>query len=368
MPYLSSGFSILGVPLPEKDLIPDFSALADERLRALTLREQELDQTLIERDSARAILKTAMQFANIAIWELNMDTDELKWEGDFATVWGEDANEALTTGQEAFARITEDDRFIIQDIIAESIEHDIPFTHQFKINHPDGTVRWLVGKGNHQKVGSNMILTGINYDITAIKERERNSELLTRELHHRMRNLFATMRAIISLTKNSATSIDDYIERIEARMRALDRAQNVLLNANFMTGSLHALMAEMTSAFPRISWRGPDMPLPENALVSLALVFNELATNAVKYGALSSKVGIVRIVWELSENTEPGNSPEMTITWRESGGPEVVTVPERHGFGSQLMKRSVQDNLKGSIKFDWNNSGLQCTISMPGFV
>jgi two-component sensor histidine kinase len=349
-------------------MISNFSDLADERLKTLNLREQELSQTLIERDSARAMLKTAMQFANIAIWELNMDTDELKWEGDFASVWGEDALEVLTTGQEAFARITEDDRFITQDIIVESIEQEVPFTHQFKINHPDGTTRWLVGRGNHQMVGSEMILTGISYDITPLKERERNSELLTRELHHRMRNLFATMRAIISLTKSSATSIDDYIERIEARMRALDRAQNVLLNANFMTGSLHALMGEMTSAFPRISWHGPDMPLPENALVSLALVFNELATNAVKYGALSNKSGCVTVKWTVSETAEPGRSPMMTIIWHEKGGPSIGAPPERLGFGSQLIKRSVQDNLKGSIEFSWNDTGLLSTIIMPGYL
>ncbi len=353
--------------LPNKDMHPNIDTIAEERLRALSERDSELIQTVLERDNARAMLKTAMQFANIAIWELNMETDELKWEGDFTSVWGDDALEALTTGQEAFARITDDDRLIIQDIITESIEQDIPFTHQFKINHPDGTVRWLAGRGNHQMVGSQMILTGINYDITAAKERERNSDLLTRELHHRMRNLFATMRAIISLTKNSATSIDDYIERIEARMRALDRAQNVLLNANFMTGSLHALMGEMTSAFPRISWRGCDMPLPENALVSLALVFNELATNAVKYGALSTKTGYVSVSWTVTERVDNDDQALMTIIWQEIGGPKIASSPERLGFGSQLINRSIRDNLKGSIDFAWQDTGLKCTMKMPGY-
>src|SRR3546814_15180570 len=75
------------------------------------------------------------------------------------------------------------------------------------------------------------------------------------------------------------------------------RAQNVLLGANFMTGSMHALMREVEAAFPRVRWSGPDLLLPENALVAMALLFNELATNAAKHGALSAEVGEVEVYW-----------------------------------------------------------------------
>src|SRR3546814_11414301 len=92
-----------------------------------------------------------------------------------------------------------------------------------------------------------------------------------RELHHRMRNLFATVGAIISLTRHSARDVDDYVERISSRLDALNRAQNVLLGANFLTGSMHALMREVEAAFPRLRWSGPDLLLPENALVAMAL-------------------------------------------------------------------------------------------------
>src|SRR3546814_7524314 len=109
-----------------------------------------------------------------------------------------------------------------------------------------------------------------------------------RELHHRMRTLFATVSAIISLTRHSAGDVEDYVERINSRLDALNRAQNVLLGANFMTGSMHALMREVEAGFPRVRWAGPDLVLPENALVAMALLFNELATNAVKHGALSN--------------------------------------------------------------------------------
>src|SRR3546814_11996335 len=107
-----------------------------------------------------------------------------------------------------------------------------------------------------------------------------------RELHHRMRNLFATVGAIISLTRHSARDVDDYVERISSRLDALNRAQNVLLGANFMTGSMHALMREVAAAFPRIRWSGPVFLLPGTRLVGMVLFFTELATNSLMHGAI----------------------------------------------------------------------------------
>src|SRR3546814_6311638 len=103
-----------------------------------------------------------------------------------------------------------------------------------------------------------------------------------RELHHRMRNLFATVGANSSLTRHSAESVDDYVERVSNRLDALNRAQNVLLGANFLTGSMHALMREVEAAFPRLHWSGPDLLLPENALVAMALLRSEEHTSELQ--------------------------------------------------------------------------------------
>jgi PAS domain S-box-containing protein len=324
----------------------------------------DLTRTLRERDAAREMLKTAMAFAHVAIWELDIGSDELRWEGDYETVWGKDSLSALKTGEQAFARIIDADRERVQLKIAQSIENSEPFTDNFRIDHPDGTVHWLAGRGNHKLVKGRTIMTGINYDITELKHREHMAELLTRELHHRIRNLFATVRAIISLTKNSANSVDDYVERIDTRLRALDRAQTVLLDANFLTGSLHALMREMTSAYPRISYHGDDIQLPENALVALALVFNEMATNAAKYGSLSARQGYVTVSWQMQDATDPDS--KIVLDWREIGGPVVTGAPDKLGFGSQLIQRSVTDNLKGTLSQTWSDEGMAFTLTMPG--
>ncbi len=325
---------------------------------------RDLSRTQKERDLARELLKTAMAFANVAIWELDIENDALLWEGDYAGVWGDDALTALTTGQLAYARITDEDREMVQLKFHESIKQDYPFREDFRINHPDGTVHWLAGRGNHKIVDGRIILTGVNFDITELKNREHMANLLTRELHHRMRNLFATIRAILSLSKNSAKSVNDYVERVDARLSALNRAQTVLLNSNFLTGSMHALMQEISAAFPRIRWHGPDVKLPENELVAFALVFNELATNTSKHGALSVRTGFVMIDWSIAG--EPDIRSNMVIEWREFGGPTILKMPHNLGFGSQLIQRSVQDNLKGLMTANWSPSGLHYSISIPG--
>src|SRR3546814_296312 len=162
---------------------------------------------------------------------------------------------------------------------------------EYRIDPHERGVRWIAGRGDWDVRSNDATLTGICIDITEQKSRQENANLLMRELHHRMRNLFATVSAIISLTRHAARDVDDYVERISSRLDALNRAQNVLLGANFMTGSMHALMREVEAAFPRIRWSGPDLLLPENALVAMALFFNELATNAAKPGADRKRVG-----------------------------------------------------------------------------
>ena len=175
--------------------------------------------------------------------------------------------------------------------------------------------------------------------------------------------MFATVSAIISLTRHAAHDVDDYVERISSRLDALNRAQNVLLGANFMTGSMHALMREVEASFPRIRWSGPDLLLPENALVAMALLFNELATNAVKHGALTGADGRVDVRW--TQEGEGVDGRMFRLTWSESGGDRKVIEPGRTSFGTLLMERSVKNNLGGTIERHWNAGGLVVAITLP---
>ncbi|AJA10165.1 signal transduction histidine kinase [Sphingopyxis fribergensis] len=333
-----------------------------EDFAAIIMAEADLRRIGAERDEARRTLERALDFSAIAAWRYDSRTSALQWRGAAAELWGSDFETALTNSDAVFARIHPDDLAMVREALAESVASAAPYAVEHRVQHPERGVRWLANRGDWDMHADEAVLTGVSIDITEQKSRQENANLLMRELHHRMRNLFATVSAIISLTRHAARDVDDYVERISSRLDALNRAQNVLLGANFMTGSMHALMREVEAAFPRIRWSGPDLLLPENALVAMALVFNELATNAVKHGALAEAGGRVEVDW--SQDPE-GSEPRMFhLTWTEKGG-GLIGPPERTSFGTLLMERSVRNNLGGTIERHWEPTGLVCEIALP---
>jgi len=334
-----------------------------EDFAAIIMAEAELRRTAAERDEVRRMLERALDFSTTAIWQLDARTDALRWQGATAELWGADFETALNTGEGFFNRVHPDDRDGVRAVLDDAIAGGTPYAKEYRIVHPERGVRWISARGDWDVEVDDVKLTGISIDITEQKSRQENTNLLMRELHHRMRNLFATVSAIISLTRHAATGVDDYVERITSRLDALNRAQNVLLGANFMTGSMHALMREVQAAFPRIRWSGPDLLLPENALVAMALVFNELATNAVKHGALSVADGRVDVNW--SQDPDDDADRRFHLTWSESGGTGEVVAPDRTSFGTLLMERSVRNNLGGTIDRRWEAGGLVVKIALP---
>ncbi|NRD88836.1 hypothetical protein C8024_04240 [Sphingopyxis sp. BSNA05] len=234
---------------------------------------------------------------------------------------------------------------------------------RFRIILPSGEIRWVEGYGDYLEANGRPTLTGVNKDVTHSVDQQEQLRLHTRELHHRLRNLFATLQSIMMLTKNSATSIDDYIERIKNRLSALNRAQQILLDTNFVTGSFAALVRDLCKTYPRVRWFGPDIILEENAMVSISLVLNELATNAAKYGALTADTGLVKIKWTILPDDDGQDIVELR--WSESGGPKSQPPPSLSGFGSSLIDHSITRNLRGEIDRDWTPDGLICTIRFP---
>lgn len=334
-----------------------------EDFAAIIMGEADLRRAVVERDDARLMLERALDFSGIATWQLDTRTDGLRWRGAVAELWGADYATALTTAEQAFERIYADDHVLVRSVLQESLTNGTPYSVEHRITHPEKGVRWLGIRGDWDVRADDAMLTGICIDITEQKSRQENTVLLMRELHHRMRNLFATVSAIISLTRHAAHDVDDYVERINSRLDALNRAQNVLLGSNFMTGSMYALMREVEAAFPRIRWSGPDLLLPENALVAMALVFNELATNAAKHGALSTAGGRVEIDW--MQDDEGSDERQFRMTWTEKDGRGDVVAPQQTSFGTLLMERSVRNNLGGTIERHWEPDGLVVEITLP---
>jgi len=330
-----------------------------ELSREIRLREQAQKNAAI----ARSNLDLTLALSDIASFRIDLETGLIEWGGAYMKIWGEDAGESVAEVESALGRVHSEDRDSVRVAMSAAAGEGEKFEARFRIVLPSGEVRWLEGYGDYLEANGRPTLTGINKDITNSVDQQEQLKLHTRELHHRLRNLFATLQSIMTLTKNSATSIDDYIERIHNRLSALNRAQQILLDTNFVTGSFAALVKDLCKTYPKVRWSGPDIILAENAMVSISLVLNELATNAAKYGALTSDKGLVKIKWTIVAVEE---GPDMVkLTWSESGGTKSVSAPSLSGFGSSLIDHSITRNLRGEIDRDWAADGLQCTITFP---
>ncbi|WP_373491017.1 sensor histidine kinase [Parasphingorhabdus sp.] len=329
-----------------------------ELSREIDLRKQAQKNAAIHRSN----LDLTLALSDIASFRIDLDTNLIEWGGAYMKIWGEDAGEAVAEVETAFERVHPDDRETVRVAMDEAKHSGEKYEARFRIVLPSGEIRWLEGYGEYLEANGCPTLTGINKDITHSVAQQEQLKLHTRELHHRLRNLFATLQSIMMLTKNSATSIDDYIERITNRLSALNRAQQILLDTNFVTGSFAALIKDLSKAYPRVRWSGQDFILAENAMVSVSLILNELATNAAKYGALTADKGLVTIEWLVRE--EEGRDM-VELRWRESGGPKSKAAPTQSGFGSSLIDHSITHNLQGTIDRDWAEDGLTCTIIFP---
>jgi two-component sensor histidine kinase len=202
-------------------------------------------------------------------------------------------------------------------------------------------------------------------DIAERKRAEQHRKLLIQELNHRLKNTLATVRALADQSLRGTDSIEIAHERFEARLFALSRVHEVLAREQWSVADLGEIVGNAMAPFagsgkPRFRARGPSLRLRPEAALALSMALHELATNAVKYGALSEPDGRVTLSWSVSG----GSWPQAHLRWRERGGPPV-RAPSRRGFGSRLLERGLKHDLAAKVKLDFEPGGLVCCIDAP---
>lgn len=194
-------------------------------------------------------------------------------------------------------------------------------------------------------------------DITERRRHEEARAMLLGEMKHRIKNNLATIQAFATMTLRSATEEDR--RAFLSRLHALSDAHDLITLQHWDRASMRDIVSSAIRPFQghgRISCSGPDVAVSADKVQLLALAFHELATNAVKYGALSNEAGRVEISWLAQDGV-------LTCRWRESGGPRVEP-PKRKGFGSHLVARLFGGE-QGGADFEFEPSGLICTITFP---
>ena len=210
------------------------------------------------------------------------------------------------------------------------------------------------------KTGKVSLLISTVRDLTAeVKERQISEAraLLMREVDHRARNALTVVQSIVRLTE--AVDLPAFKQVVLGRVEALARAQTSLARRKWEGAFLKDVVeAELAAlAFPgACELAGPSTLLPPEQVQSMSMVLHELATNAVKYGALSMPDGLVRVDWRQDGPTG------LVLNWAESGGPSVKGPPEGAGFGSRLIGR-LAHQLGGQVRYDWRRGGLHVELT-----
>ena len=240
-------------------------------------------------------------------------------------------------------------------------------------DEPLGTL-WTVSKeeghfnaGHREAMNELAAFAGIALKMAMEQKKLRNAleeqETLTREMGHRVKNLFSIADALIHMGARRGGTAEDFATRISGRLHALSTAHG-LVNAVFDGGGRQRtdfdhLLRTVLSPYDRNNFviEGSPLPIGPRATNIIALVLHELATNAAKYGSLCSDNGRISVTWTT-------NGDRLRLDWQEIGGPPVTSVPSQPGFGSILAERSIH-SLAGNISYHWEREGLLVTIEAP---
>ncbi|HTO63408.1 MAG TPA: PAS domain S-box protein [Bradyrhizobium sp.] len=196
-------------------------------------------------------------------------------------------------------------------------------------------------------------------DISEQKRNQEHIRVLAREAEHRSKNVLANVAAIVNLSRSDTS--EGLKEAINGRIRALSNVHSLFVETRWNGAELSAIARQELAPYlgeddGRVRIEGREALLEPGAAQALAVVLHELATNATKYGALSDATGAIALTWSRDENGK------LLLRWTESGGPHVQE-PERQGFGSRLIERTI-GQLGGMTRFDWRPEGLVCEITL----
>ena len=205
-------------------------------------------------------------------------------------------------------------------------------------------------------------------DLTRHKEDEAQSKMLIDELNHRVKNTLSTVQSIVWQTLRTPSDPMVMRESIESRLFALSRSHDLLTREKWESAGLLDIVHDALEPFgvsggraDRIAVTGKNIRFPPKSALALGIAFNELATNAVKYGALSNAAGSILIEWTM-ETTPAGQ--RLLLNWKEKDGPPV-TPPAHKGFGSRVIERGLAHELEGITHLDYRPDGLVCTMDIP---
>ena len=310
----------------------------------------------VEVERQAEFLRLAQEAGGFGTFEWQVESGEIAASPAFERLYGIPEGQRLTHVGQILQHIHPDDATKVATSRLEDLEEALrPMEYRVLVH---GEIRWLSRQGVvlRDPQGKPNRVLGASQDITDRKRWEEQLETLAQESTHRVKNVLALAQAIVSQTLKRAGSLEEAQRAVTDRIAALASSQTALVDGSATELDLHKLAQQVThlhGSDGRIAMAGPPVRLDARTALGVGLLLHELATNAVKDGALSVDGGAVELHWQTEDDA-------VDLLWAEKGGPPV-SVPESTGFGMRLIERSLSHDRHNRVEVEFAPDGLRCT-------
>jgi PAS domain S-box-containing protein len=363
--YAAGAVDYLPVPVTPEILRAKVGVFAElyRKTQELELLNNELERRVEERT---AELRLASDAAGFGTYAYNIATGRMHCSPRLKSLLGTDVEGDLSL-EKFLSLIHPDDRSAVRQCMS-SIPEKGASTHEveFRAIRAAGGVRWLLDRGrcfsNSDKSEQPLRVMGTILEITERKLAEEHQQLLLAELDHRVKNILANVTAMVHLSSARADSVKAFVSTLDGRIMALSNAHGLLSRRNWVAAELSTLVTTALEPFrsgreSNLKVDGPPVQVGAKVAQSLAMILHELATNAVKYGALSVPEGTVAVSWSRLADGK------LRFGWRERGGPTVLE-PEKDGFGLTVL-RTVGAEIGAQLEFAFQPEGIKYVLVGP---
>jgi PAS domain S-box-containing protein len=344
-----------------------------ESKRALERKTEELTEANRRLRESEALYSTALAAGRMGTWETDLVTRTRLWTKEGMALFGlklaDGRGRVGGEDDEYRSALHPDDRHLMQEFHELANRQD-SFTSEYRVVRPDGTMLWLRGRGQvtaRAPDGKAERMVSIVTDVTERKATEDHIQFLMHEISHRSKNLLMVIQSIARRTARTAGTMEEFENRFERRLQGLAASHDVLVRENWHGAPLANLVRQQLVPFAeiqssRFEVAGPEVVITAEAAQAIGLAIHELATNAIKYGALSESGGKVSVSWTFDGNA--GAPGPLLLNWIERGGPPV-SPPLRKGFGHVVIGEMVERSLGGKVAMEFASDGLQWRVSIP---
>jgi PAS domain S-box-containing protein len=355
-----------GLPMADRVLAARFGILADALcayvLAALFAERRQHAAALADSETR---LQEALTAGAVTTFVWDAGTGSSQRSANAAQMLGFDPQQTLTS-DDFLARINPNDRERFRAAVRGVKPERPAYSVTFRFRHPDGRDVWLeeTAKAEFDAVGRLVRMKGLTLDVTARKRSEDEQSQLVAALDHRVKTLLARVAALAKDTRRGGGSLDAYGQALDRRIQSMADAHALLSQNRWHGVDLAELVRRQLAPYATdasTTIAGPNVTLTVAATQALAMVLHELVTNAARYGALSTPHGRVEVSWDHGHGDDAAN---LSIEWREIGGPAVAASPDLK-YGVSIIRDLIPHELGGAVDLAFAPSGVCCKIEIP---